>query len=163
MKKILKILWSNLFTKVLRSKVNIYLGFYRSISLKKESDLYTFALKNCVLYNQSNYNNSINHIRNKFKKYNIIINIFLNQWWLDFIKASRMFDKNSRNKQKRLILEIEEKLIERVKIRDYLHFNSLALRFGLFNIAYSFRCKAREAVINSVDKKSKNKTNLIYG
>ncbi|MEX1014128.1 MAG: hypothetical protein WDZ80_03125 [Candidatus Paceibacterota bacterium] len=157
LKRILKCIIPNYFLKTYRRKHK------RSTSLHEESRKYYTALKTSVKIICDNQN-KITPILGSFKDELVNPNIFEQNWWLSLLKVSSIDDKNGKKLQESLINRIDDLELANIVVRDFIHFYSLALRVGLFNVGYALRNKAREAAFYKlINNQTKYTSEIEYG
>ena len=124
-----------------------------------DSDIYYNALLECVepLLNNGNAGHQKTRpnptsLFHAFKRRGISLAPFDRIWWEDFILVAIRTDVDAEGKeaQSRLSAAVESITSGDLPAHELIHPYSLALRVGLFEIAYLFRCKARELAIGQL-------------
>lgn len=139
-------------------KRKIKAGKFRDLYLNQEHTKYYDALK------KSAFSKNPSYLFKSFHSEFINTNYFSEKWWDDYIKVASNFDESYEGLQNDLVKQISDVELSKVQIRDFIHFYSLSLRTGLFNIGFSLRNHAREAAYQRlVNGKSQTLADLKYG
>jgi len=147
--KVIKLFLNKFFPTILmRIKTKIDPLYYSRNHFDYDMENYFLAYKLDLEIKKKNkpFKNNLGKL---LKKNNVRIHLIENQWWYDFINIlSLSKGLDFQNKNKSLINRIESSNFNNLHYFEILQIYGLALRFGLFELAYHLRKKSLQIALS---------------